>query len=62
MTLSTINPNELLSVNQTAELLDVSVVTVYAMIKRGELHPLFVAERTCFHKPDVEALKAKRQE
>ena len=43
--------------SEAARILGVTRVTVYAMIRRGELHPLAIADRRYLLKTEVEALR-----
>jgi len=58
--MTAISPDDILSIEQTAAILDVTRTTIYNMIERGDLHPIIVAERQCFDRREVERLKASR--
>jgi excisionase family DNA binding protein len=49
-----------MSYSDAARLLHVSRQTIYAMIDRGELHPLEIAERRYLLREEVEGLKNQR--
>jgi excisionase family DNA binding protein len=46
--------NNLINFSQAAELLSVSRPTIYAMIERGELHPVQIADRQYLKMDEVE--------
>jgi len=48
--------SNLLNYSEAARMLQVSRQTVYAMIERGELHPLSIADRHYLLKEEVERL------
>ena len=48
--------SNLLSYSQAARMLGVTRVTIYAMIERGQLHPLAIADRRYLLKEEVERL------
>jgi len=48
--------NNLINFSQAAELLSVSRPTIYAMIERGELHPIQIADRQYLKRDEVEHL------
>ena len=48
--------NDLMSFSEAARVLDVTRVTIYAMIDRGELHPFAIADRRYLLKEEVEKL------
>lgn len=49
--------SNLLNYSDAARLLQVTRATIYAMIARGELHPLDVADRRYLLREEVERLK-----
>jgi excisionase family DNA binding protein len=49
--------NNLINISQAAELLSVSRPTIYAMIERGELHPIQIADRQYLKREEVESKK-----
>lgn len=53
-------PDELINLSQAAELLSVSYPTVFALIERGELETVKIADRQYLVKADVEELKRRR--
>lgn len=59
-TLTAYKPDELINLSQAAEILDVSYPTVFALIARGELVPVKIADRQYLVKRDVEDLKRGR--
>ena len=60
MTLTAYKPEELINLSQAAELLSVSYPTVFAMMDRGELTPVRIADRQYLVKGAVEELKRRR--
>ena len=48
--------NNLINYSDAARLLKISRQTIYALIKRGELHPLAIAERRYLLREEVERL------
>jgi len=54
--------NNILTYKDAARLLGVTRVTIYAMITRGELHPLIIADRRYLLREEVETLKEKRNQ
>ena len=52
--------DDLLNFSETARILGVTRVTIYAMIKREELHPFAIADRRYLLKDEVEELRIKR--
>lgn len=52
--------NNLLNYTEAARLLQVTRVTIYAMIARGELHPLEIADRRYLLKEEVERLQSEK--
>ena len=50
----------LLNYSEAAHILKVTRATVYAMIIRGELHPLDIADRHYLFREEVESLAHKR--
>jgi excisionase family DNA binding protein len=52
----------LLSINEVAELLGISRPTVYALIRRGELVPIRVGERSRFEPADIRAYLERNRE
>lgn len=48
--------NNYINFSQAAELLGVSRPTIYAMIERGELHPIQIADRQYLRKDEVDEL------
>ena len=53
-------PDELINLSQAAELLSVSYPTVFALIERGTLESIRIADRQFLLKGDVEELKRRR--
>lgn len=49
--------NNLLNYSDAARILGVTRVTIYAMIARGELHPLAVADRRYLLREEIERSK-----
>ena len=49
--------SNLLSYPEAAKMLGVSRVTIYAMVKRGELHPFRISNRQYLLKEEIERLK-----
>ena len=58
--LTAYKPDELINLSQAAELLSVSYPTVFAMIERGDLESVKIADRQFLLKAEVEDLKRKR--
>ena len=56
------DPEELLNLSQAAVLLGVSYPTIYALIERGELEPVRIADRQYLMKSAVLELKNRRGE
>lgn len=59
------NADELLSMKQTAEALEVSMPTFYEMMKRGDIAPAQIRQmgqqqRRFFRRSDVEQLRQRR--
>lgn len=52
----------LLSINEVARLLRISRPTVYALIRRGELVPIRVGERSRFEPADIRAYLERHRE
>ena len=52
--------DNLLNYSEAACLLMVTRVTIYAMIKRGQLHPVVIADRRYLFKEEVEKLQNAR--
>jgi len=53
-------PEELVNLSQAAEILGVSYPTVFALIERGELTPVRIADRQYLDRGEVENLKRRR--
>jgi len=53
--------NNLINFSQAAELLGVSRPTIYAMIERGELHPVQIADRQYLNRDEVEGIKGRNK-
>ena len=53
-------PDELINLSQAAELLDVSYPTVFALIYKGDLEPVKIADRQYLVRAEVENLKRRR--
>jgi len=53
-------PGELINLSQAAELLSVSYPTVFALIERGTLESIRIADRQFLVRGDVEELKRRR--
>jgi len=53
-------PDELINLSQAAELLDVSYPTVFALMQRGDLRPVKIADRQFLLMEKVEELKRRR--
>ena len=53
-------PEDLINLSQAAEILGVSYPTVFALIERGELEPVKIADRQYLVKGDVEMLRMRR--
>ena len=51
---------DLTSFSEAARLLNITRPTIYAMIERGELHPLAIADRRYLLKEEVERIKNKK--
>ena len=51
-----LDTDDLMSFSEAARVLNVTRVTVYAMIERGELHPFAIADRRYLFKEEVERL------
>jgi excisionase family DNA binding protein len=51
------NPNDWLTVTDTASLLQVARSTVYVMVNDGRLTPYRIGTMTVFWRPEVEALR-----
>ena len=60
MTLIAYKPEDLINLSQAAEILGVSYPTVFALIERGELEPVKIADRQYLVKGDVEMLRMRR--
>ena len=60
MTLIAYKPEDLINLSQAAEILGVSYPTVFALIDRGELEPVKIADRQYLVKGDVEMLRMRR--
>ena len=58
--LTAYKPDELINLSQAAEILGVSYPTVFALIYRGELESVKIADRQYLVKGDVEDLKRRR--
>ena len=58
--LTAYKPDELINLSQAAELLSVSYPTIFAMIERGDLESVKIADRQFLLKAEVEDLKRKR--
>lgn len=52
--------SNLLNYSQAARILRVTRVTIYAMIERGELHPLAIADRRYLIREEVERIKNEK--
>ena len=52
--------SNLINYSEAARKLQVSRQTIYAMIERGELHPLVIADRRYLQKSEVQELKKRR--
>ena len=52
--------NDLLNYSEAAHILKITRATVYAMIIRGELHPLDIADRHYLFKDEVERVAHKK--
>ena len=50
----------LLNFSEAARLLNVTRVTIYAMIRRGQLNSILIADRRYLFKEEVETLKEER--
>ena len=53
-------PEDLINLSHAAEILEVSYPTVFALIYRGELEPVKIADRQYLVKGAVEELKRRR--
>lgn len=53
--------SNLLNYSEAARRLGISRPTIYALIDRGELHPVAIAERRYLLTEEVERLKAQAQ-
>lgn len=53
--------NNLLNYSDAARILGVTRVTIYAMIERGEFHPLHIADRRYLLKEEVDRLANERR-
>ena len=60
ISLTRCNLDDLVNLSQAAEILGVSRVTVYKMIRRGDLSPVQVAGLPYVDKGEVEDLKRRR--
>ena len=58
--LTAYKPDELINLSQAAELLSVSYPTIFAMIYRGDLESVKIADRQYLVKGEVEELRRKR--
>jgi len=54
--------DDLMSFSEAARVLDVTRVTVYAMIERGELHPFAIADRRYLLREEVEKVERLKNE
>lgn len=52
--------SNLISYSEAARTLHVTRVTIYAMVDRGDLHPLDIADRRYLLREEVERLKKSR--
>lgn len=55
-----IKVESLLNYSQASLLLHVTRATIYAMIRRGELHPVAIADRRYLNKEEVEGLRNEK--
>jgi len=55
-----IQTDDILSYSEAARLLKVTRMTVYAMIRRNELHPFAIADRRYLLREEVERLRDER--
>ena len=53
-------PDKLINLSQAAEILGVSYPTVFALMYRGELEPVKIADRRFLLEIEVESLKRRR--
>jgi len=60
--LMTYDPDDLINLTQAAELLSVSYPTIFALMGRGDLVAVRIADRQYLVKDDVEELKRRRSE
>jgi excisionase family DNA binding protein len=51
--------NNFINFSQAAEILNVSRPTIYAMIERGELHPIQIADRQYLKRDEVDTIKGQ---
>ena len=58
--LTAYKPEDLINLSQAAEILEVSYPTVFALIYRGELEPVKIADRQYLVRAEVEDLKRRR--
>ena len=58
--LTSYKPEELINLSQAAKILGVSYPTVFALMYRGELYPVRIADRQYLVKEEVEDLKRRR--
>jgi len=58
--LTAYKPDELVNLSQAAKILCVSYPTVFALMYRGELEPVKIADRQYLVKRDVEELRQRR--
>ncbi len=54
--------SNLLNYSESARILGVTRATIYAMIERGELHPIAIADRRYLLREEVERLKKEKSE
>ena len=59
--LTAYKPDELINLSRAAELLCVSYPTVFALMYRGELESVKIADRQYLVKAEVEGLKWRRE-
>jgi len=58
--LTAYKPGDLINLSQAAEILGVSYPTVFALIYRGELEPIKIADRQYLVRAEVDNLKRRR--
>jgi excisionase family DNA binding protein len=52
--LTTLDAENLVNFKEAASILKVTRATIYAMVRRGELHPITIADRSYLDRAEVE--------